>query len=171
MPAGLPARPPDSVPARLSVCLSHPSLPLAKDVIVYGAAVSACEKGLQWERSLRFFDEAGQIGLRSDLTLWNAAASACEKTGEWQRALRFLPEMQRSGLRADLVTLSVAIGACQQTQRWEGALHLLGSAAQRGGRASNRPLASASAPSRSHELSRSPLRSPFGAWSSRAVQV
>ncbi|CAJ1370904.1 unnamed protein product, partial [Effrenium voratum] len=91
---------------------------VSPDVVSFSAAISACEKGLQWQQALHFLqvqEEAGGM----DLVSCNAAISACRKV--WQQALNLLAEMPLKKLQADVVSFSAAISSC----RWELALHLL----------------------------------------------
>ncbi len=54
------------------------------------APVSACEKGLQWQRALGFLDEMRLVGLQPDVITFNALTSACVKGLQWQRDGAFL---------------------------------------------------------------------------------
>ena len=94
---------------------------LQPDVITWNAAISACEKGAQWERALELFEEMQRRGLqpitwsavqRSGNERWSCSRrcsrrvepdfitwstiSACEKGAQWERALELFEEMQIS---------------------------------------------------------------------------
>ncbi|CAE7624416.1 unnamed protein product [Symbiodinium pilosum] len=53
----------------------------------FNPAISACEKGLQWQFALHILGMAGDRRWRPSDVSWAAAVSACEKAGPWQRAL------------------------------------------------------------------------------------
>ena len=52
---------------------------LEPDVISYNSAISACEKGQQWQQALMLFSEMGQQHVVPNVVTHNAAISACEK--------------------------------------------------------------------------------------------
>ena len=52
------------------------------DVISFSAAVSACEKGGQWERALSIFDQMRNAGVMPDMISSSATISACVKGGQ-----------------------------------------------------------------------------------------
>ena len=54
------------------------------NVIGFNAAISACEKGGQWQRALSLFDDMCKAGVSMDVISFNAAISAFEKRGQWQ---------------------------------------------------------------------------------------
>ena len=54
---------------------------LEPNVISYTAAISACEKGGQWERALVFLQDIQQRGLDLDVISYSAVISAGEKSG------------------------------------------------------------------------------------------
>ena len=56
---------------------------LKPDVINYTAAMSACEKGGQWQRVLEFLEGMPQRALTPNVISYNAATSACAKGGQW----------------------------------------------------------------------------------------
>ena len=60
---------------------------LKPDVISYNAAMSACDKGRQWQRALEVMEGMPQRALKPDVIGYSAAISACDKGGQWQRAL------------------------------------------------------------------------------------
>ena len=58
-----------------------------RNTITYSAAISACEKGEQWQQALELFERMrGECVQRNTIT-YSAAISACGKGGQWQQAL------------------------------------------------------------------------------------
>eukprot|EP00973_Karenia_brevis_P064013 8895725-Karenia_brevis.AAC.1 len=64
-------------------------------MISFGAAISACEKGRQWQLVAPLLDEMHRGGLSLDVISFNAAISACEKCWQWQRVAPLFDEMRR----------------------------------------------------------------------------
>ena len=54
------------------------------NVITYSAAISACEKGQQWQRALQLLEEMQAAGVWANAITYNAASSACG-TWLWRR--------------------------------------------------------------------------------------
>ena len=93
-------------------------------MISFSVAISACEKGGQWQRALALFGDMRKVGVtrrlgsvcRAGVTpsviSFSAAISACEKGGQWQHALSPLEDICRAG-ECDAIFGSVAeaIGA------------------------------------------------------------
>eukprot|EP00973_Karenia_brevis_P071854 9985775-Karenia_brevis.AAC.1 len=52
---------------------------LLPDMITFSAAISACEKGGQWERVAPLLDEMRRKDLVPNVISFSAAISACEK--------------------------------------------------------------------------------------------
>ena len=52
---------------------------LSPNEISYNAAISACEKGKQWEEALRLLKQMTCRALTHDEISYSAAISACEK--------------------------------------------------------------------------------------------
>ena len=61
-------------------------------VITYSAAISACEKGQQWEEALRLLGEMKKKDITPNVITYNTTISACEKGGQWVEALRLFGE-------------------------------------------------------------------------------
>ena len=59
----------------------------------YNAAISACEKGKQWEGALALLQEMICKELMPSAVSYNAAMSACEKGKQWEGALALLRQM------------------------------------------------------------------------------
>merc|ERR1711938_278624 len=95
------------------------------NTITYNAAISACEKGGQWERALALLDAMQAAGVAPDTITYSAAISACEKGGQWERALALLDEMQAAGVAPNTITYNATISACEKGGQWERALSLL----------------------------------------------
>ena len=60
---------------------------MAPNVYTYSGAITACEKGRQWQRALELFEEMQQWSIWPDTITYGALVSACEKGHPWQRAL------------------------------------------------------------------------------------
>ena len=57
---------------------------LTPNAISYSAAISACEKGQQWQRALELLEEMKAAGVAPNVISYNAAISACEKGQQLQ---------------------------------------------------------------------------------------
>ena len=57
------------------------------DVISYNATISACEKGMQWEKALALFYEMKGVGLVPTVISYNSVISALGKGRQWEKAL------------------------------------------------------------------------------------
>ena len=49
--------------------------------VTYGAAISACEKGLQWETALQLLKQMPEDNLQPNTIVYSAAISACGASG------------------------------------------------------------------------------------------
>ena len=67
-------------------------------MISFSAAISACEKGQQWEQALELLETMLLLGVRANIITFNAVLSALEKAGKWHLALDFL-EVRELGLQ------------------------------------------------------------------------
>merc|ERR1712137_1450706 len=98
---------------------------IAPNTITYNAAISACEKGEQWQEALRLLNELKKTNIAPDTITYSAAISGCQKGWQWQEALRLLDEMKKNNIAPDTITYSVAIFACEKGERWQEGLTLL----------------------------------------------
>ncbi|CAJ1349354.1 unnamed protein product, partial [Effrenium voratum] len=95
------------------------------DIVNFNAAISACEKGQQWEQALTLLDAAGGLRVQAETITFSGAISACEKCRQWERALAMLGQLKRSRLTADTIIYSAAISACEKSGRWQQAVLVL----------------------------------------------
>jgi len=98
---------------------------LQPNVVACSAAVSACERGLQWQRALQVLASLPDAGISPNTITMNAAVSACERVSQWPPAFQLLRRMWRRGPRPDVVTVSAAISAAAEGSRWKLATGLL----------------------------------------------
>merc|ERR1739841_325877 len=87
---------------------------LVPDVISYSAAISACEKGGQWQVALGLLATMQEAALVPNVISYSAAISACEKCGQWQEALGLLATMQEADLVPNVISYNAAISACEK---------------------------------------------------------
>merc|ERR1712032_1644394 len=94
-------------------------------LVCYSAAISACEKGGQWQQALSLLSEKLESKLEPDIISYSAGITACEKGGAWHLALSLLIGMRESKLDPDVATYSDAISACEEGGQWLHSLSLL----------------------------------------------
>ena len=70
----------------------------------YNAAISAREKGQQWQRALELLEAMRAAGVAPDVISYSAAISACEKGQQWQRALELLEGMRPAGVSPNVIS-------------------------------------------------------------------
>ncbi len=87
-------------------------------MISYNAAISACEKGGQWEQAMQLLQQMVKQGITPNVISYNAAISACEKVGQCEHAIKLFGDMEKEGIKRDVITYNVAISACEKG-RWE----------------------------------------------------
>eukprot|EP00439_Symbiodinium_sp_Y106_P056117 s4792_g7.t2 len=113
---------------------------VAPNVVTYGAAISACDKGSQWQQSLdllklmarrkalpdRVCAVASEIGFpeKSVCVRFSSATSACGRALRWDQALALLASMPAMQLVPDFVSRSTVIAACASALNWSKALSM-----------------------------------------------
>ncbi|CAE8621625.1 unnamed protein product [Polarella glacialis] len=95
------------------------------NVFHYSAAISACEKGGQWQLALSLLSSMLDMRVISNEISYNSAISACEKGEQWQRALDLLSSMPDTRVIPNEISYSAAISACEKGGQWQLALGLL----------------------------------------------
>ena len=96
-------------------------------MISYSAAISACEKGGQWQGALQLFHEISSAKLPPYVIGYNATISAFEKGRQWQLALLVFTSMPQAKLAPDLISHNAAISSCEKAGKWQLALQLFSS--------------------------------------------
>ena len=89
-------------------------------LVIYGAGISACSKGGQWQRALALFKEMRNSKLNPDIISCNAGISACGKGEQWQRALALLSEMWEAKLEPTAICTAVLAPAQPSGRRRPG---------------------------------------------------
>ncbi|CAE8656581.1 unnamed protein product [Polarella glacialis] len=102
-----------------------PQARVVPNEITYNAAISACEKGGQWQVALNLLSLVPEARVVPDKISYNAAISACEKGGQWQLALNLLSLMPEARVMPDEITYNAAISACERSQQLELGLQIL----------------------------------------------
>jgi len=83
------------------------------DVVVYGAAVAACERARDGAAALQVVSGMERRGWRPNVVVLNSAMSACAKSGMFSEARDILNVVfPRHGLAPDIITFNTAINAC-----------------------------------------------------------
>jgi len=68
---------------------------LRPNIFSYSTAISACEKGGQWQQALTLFQDMLEGGIRHDIISYNATISACEKGGSMATSTDLVPGIAR----------------------------------------------------------------------------
>ena len=77
-------------------------------MISFSAAISACEKGGQWQRVLSLLEDICRAGKALDVISFSTAISACEKGGQWQHALSLSEDMCKAGVTPNVISFNAA---------------------------------------------------------------
>jgi len=77
------------------------------------SAISACEKGKEWQGALALLAMMGVVASETDVFNYNSAISACEKGTEWQRALAVFIPMDQVVIKPNTFSHNSAITACE----------------------------------------------------------
>ncbi|CAE8729449.1 unnamed protein product, partial [Polarella glacialis] len=89
------------------------------NVFHYNAAISASEKGRQWQLAITLLHSMSEIRVFQDEISFSAAISACEKGGQWMLALSLLNCMPDMGVLPNDISYNAAISACAKGGQWQ----------------------------------------------------
>jgi len=94
------------------------------DTISYSAAISACEKGAEWQMALVWPAVMSSATIEPNTISINAAITACEKVSIWQAAQTLLAAMGRADVEPNTISYSAAISACEKGRAMDHGLTL-----------------------------------------------
>ena len=94
-----------------------------RDTITYSSAISACEKGGQWELACNSYTRWTKRAKRDTIT-YSSAISACEKEGSGNSQCNSSTRWTQRALSATPITYNSAISACEKGGQWNSAMQL-----------------------------------------------
>jgi pentatricopeptide repeat protein len=83
-----------------------PDMRVTPNQFSYNAAISACEKGGQWQLALSLLNTMADMRVIQDVISYSAVISACEKGGQWELALSLLRSMSSTGRVQNVISYS-----------------------------------------------------------------
>ncbi|CAE8660460.1 unnamed protein product [Polarella glacialis] len=105
------------------------ALQVVPDRVTCNAAISACEKGGQWQLATSLLEQMPRF---PDEISFNSAITACQKYGPWSIALSFLQQMPEVGLTPNEMSYNAVVGAFLRSEDLAmGLLGLLGDVQER----------------------------------------
>ena len=87
--------------------------------IICNAAISACEKGSQWEIASSLLGGMAEQQVLPDCISYTGVISCCHKNSLWIAALCLLSEMQGVSISADTIAYNAAISASARAGVWD----------------------------------------------------
>ncbi|CAE7242276.1 unnamed protein product [Symbiodinium natans] len=99
-------------------------LKVGLDVVACSSAITACERGQQWEKAIGLLMEMRKQEVQPNVITYNAAMSACEKGDSWQTAFVLFAEMVELKVSPSVVSYGAVMAACRKASAWERALDL-----------------------------------------------
>lgn len=110
--------------------------------ISFNAALSACERGVQWQHALALLADMRLAEVTPTSVSLNTVVSACEKGAQWKVALALLEDIKASssseadieeaseptsdlGVSAQVASFNAAMSECKAFGQWQRALSLL----------------------------------------------
>ena len=63
-----------------------------KDTYTFSAAITACERSMEWQKALNLFDSMAEQGVKANVVTLNAVLNACVKGRKWRLAMDKLAE-------------------------------------------------------------------------------
>ncbi|CAJ1346417.1 unnamed protein product [Effrenium voratum] len=90
------------------------------DLAIFNAAISACDKALQWERAIQLLSKLEGLQLTPNHITFSSVISACARARAWEEAVSLLSQSLACRVR-DIMGFNSAIGACD----WRDSVELL----------------------------------------------
>eukprot|EP00439_Symbiodinium_sp_Y106_P033200 s3764_g3.t6 len=109
----------------LALIFEMSQIHVERDIVTYSAGISACEKGLQWQRAVGLFAELLQSAQLPDIMAFNAAINACKKEDRWCEATQLASLMKEMGLEPDVNTFIALAASMERTGQWQQILCLV----------------------------------------------
>eukprot|EP00435_Cladocopium_sp_Y103_P071133 s1096_g36.t2 len=97
---------------------------LEANLIIFSAAISACEKGNTWQHAIHLLSHV-VLAMQADEIIFNAGISACAKGSQWMQALQLFISMEDFRVVPDVISCNSVASACERSQQWQMALCLL----------------------------------------------
>lgn len=89
--------------------MGQSSPPIPRDVGVYNAMITACERSRQWREALGFLARMPRDGIAPDAKAFCSAISCCGAAGQWREALAVFKTIEKSGESARHFTLLIVM--------------------------------------------------------------
>ncbi|CAK0819754.1 unnamed protein product [Prorocentrum cordatum] len=83
-------------------------------LVSYNVGISACEKGMQWQRALVLLNEIPEAKLVPDVISCQTVTRACDRSGQVQQAIWLLTATRNAKLESHVASLSDAIVIAMQ---------------------------------------------------------
>ncbi|CAE7202529.1 KLHL4 [Symbiodinium natans] len=109
----------------LAMAILHVHPWLLPNEVGYGAAISACEKGFEWNWALELVCRMDAAALVPNTTCYNSAISACEKGFSWLHALALLQVMASLHVQSDETSVNATASSLEKCTQWLSAVLLL----------------------------------------------
>ena len=91
----------------------------------YSAAISACEKTVDWELAVELLARMEIRFVSPDVVCFNAVMGVCEKSAIWDGAISVLSLMASLRTLPDTISYNSVLGASARAGHWELALEIL----------------------------------------------
>merc|ERR1712048_692198 len=100
---------------------------LEASTISYSAAISACEKGGNWEAASCLLADMLHVAVETDTISCSAALSAYAAAGDanWRKALGLFRTIICRTVEVATITCNTLISACEKGAAWKTSLQLL----------------------------------------------
>ena len=95
------------------------------NVVVFGAAMSALERGSMWRATQQLLDRMKSSVVAPNVYVYTAALNSLEKAGNWELVFAMLEDMKGMTVTPTSVTYDVLVRACRNYPGWQAAVHIV----------------------------------------------